>query len=232
MPEDSDLLCEGWLWDPVLRELRHYARKRKGWADEADAIERLKPVRAVTWYRWSQAPMATHTGQAMGTSFSRVVAAYEGGGDLTVNESNRECAGKVAQAIAETYGLEVKEEGAPGGRRAGNLPSRDSMGRLVNRQARLEVVLDESAGEILVARSKRPFGKSRRRIRTTEVRRLELGCEVKGPLERYSVWAIVGPEEEQISLASYEGYEGWADPAEWREFVQELARSLGVEARV
>ena len=97
MPEDSDLLCEGWLWDPVLRELRHYPRKRKGWADEADATERLKPVRAVTWYRWSQAPMATHTGQAMGTSFSRVVVAYEGGGDLTVNESNRECAGKIAR---------------------------------------------------------------------------------------------------------------------------------------
>ena len=232
MPEDSDLLCQGWLWDAVLRELRHYARKRKGWADEADAIERLKPVRAVTWYRWSQAPMATHTGQAMGTSFSRIVAAYEGGGDLTVNESNRECAGKIAQAIAETYGLTVQEEGAPGGRRAGNLPSRDSMGRLVNRQGRIEVVLDESAGELLVTKSKRPFGKSRRRIRTTEVRRLELGCEVKGPLERYSVWAIVGPEEERIPLASYEGYEGWADPAEWREFVQELARSLGVEARV
>ena len=232
MPEDSDLLCEGWLWDPVLRELRHYPRKRKGWADEPDAVERLKPVRAVTWYRWSQAPMATHTGQAMGTSFSRVVAAYEGGGDLTVNESNRECAGKIAQAIAETYGLTVQEEGAPGGRRAGTLPPRDEMGRLVNREARLEVALDESAGEILVTKSKRPFGKSRRRIRTTEVRRLELGYEVKGPLERHSVWAIVGPEEERIPLASYEGYEGWADPAEWREFVQELARSLGVEARV
>ncbi len=232
MPEQGDLLCQGWLWDAVLRELRHYARKGKGWADEPDAVERLQPVRSVTWYRWSQAPMATHTGQAMGTSFSRVVVAYEGGGDLTINESNRECAGNIAKAIAATYGLEVREEGAPGGRSPGNLPLRDTMGRLVNRQRRLEVALDESAGEILVTKSKRPFGKSQRRIRATEVRGLELGYEVTGPQERYTVWAIVGPEEERIPLASYEGYEGWADPQEWREFAQELARSLGVEARV
>ena len=51
-PEDSDLLCGGWVWDPVLRELRHYRRARKGWEEEPGAVERLRPVRSVTWHRW------------------------------------------------------------------------------------------------------------------------------------------------------------------------------------
>jgi len=63
-----------------------------------------------------------------------------------------------------------------------------------------------------------------------EVRRLELGYEVKGPVETFTVYAAVGPEEEKLALASYQGFEGWADPGEWREFTQDLARSLGVEA--
>ncbi len=231
-PETSEFLCRDWVWDPVLKELRHFQRRGKAWEDEPDAAERLKPVRSVTWYRWSQAPMATHTGQAMGSSFSRVVAAYEGGGDLTINESDRECASKLALAIAAGFGLEVTEEGAPGGRRDGNTPSRDQMGRLANRAGRTEVVLDEVGGEITVTRLKRGFGKSRRALRTTEVRWLRLAYEVRGPFERFSVDAAAGPEEETIPLANYEGYEGWADPQEWRDFTRELARSLGVEARI
>jgi len=228
-PEDSEFLCGGWAWDPVLRELRHYEKRGKGRADEPEGVERLRPVKSVTWYRWSQQPMQTATGQTMGASFSRIVAAYEGGGDLTVNEADRECAGKIAGGIAAAFGLEVVEEGAPTGRRPGNLPGRDEMGRLVNRSGRTQVILDEAVGEIATTRLKRPFGKSRRTVRTTEVRRLELGYEVNGPLERFTVWAVAGPEEERVPLATFEGYEGWADPQEWQEFTRELGRSLGVD---
>jgi len=230
MPEDSDFLCGGWIWDRVLRELRYHERTRKGWKEEPEQVERLPAVRSVTWHRWSQAPMQTATGDVMPSSLSRLIVAYEGGGDLTLNENDRECAGKLAQAIAEAYGLEVVEEGAPGGRRPGNLPSRDEMGRFVSRSGRVEVTLDEAGGEIVEARPRFPFGRSRRSVPFREVRRLDLTYEVKGPLETFTLWAIVGPEEqERVPVASYEGYEGWADPEEWREFAREMGRSLGVE---
>ena len=233
MPDASEFLCGDWVWDASLREMRHYQRRKKGWAEEPDAVQRLEPVSSVTWYRWSQAPMMTSTGQPSSASQSRIVAAYERGGDLTVEEGDRGCAEKLAGVIAAAYGLEVLKEGAPTGRRDGNLPSRDQMGRLVNKHGRQEVILDEVASEITVATSKRLFGKSRRTVRTTEVRHLALEYSVKGPLERFAVVAVLaGPEEERLALASFEGYEGWADPVEWREFTQELARSLGVEARV
>lgn len=231
-PDQSDFICQDWIWDPVLRDLRKHRRKGKGWKDEPEAVERLQSVKSVTWHRWSQAPMQTSTGQMMPSSLSRIVAAYETGGDLTINEYDRACAEKLARAIANAYGLSVNEEGAPGGSRGGNLPARDQMGRLVNGANRSQVVLDEIAGEMTVLKPKRPFGKSRRSIRTSEVRRLELGYEVKGPAETFTVWAVVGAEDEKIPLASYSGFEGWADPEEWREFTQELGRSLGVEARV
>ena len=57
MPEDSDFLCGGWIWDSLLRELRFHVRTRKGWKDEPEQVERLQPVRSVTWLRWSQAPL-------------------------------------------------------------------------------------------------------------------------------------------------------------------------------
>jgi hypothetical protein len=232
MPDEGDFICEGWIWDPVLRELRKHRRKRKGWEDEPEAVERLQPVTSVTWYRWSQAPMQTSTGQAMPSSLSRVVAAYQGGGDLTINEYDRSCAEKLALAIAEAYGLSVIEQGAPGGRRGDNLPERDQMGRLATQTGREEVVLDEIAGEITVTKPKRPFGKSRRIIRTNEIRRLQLGYDVKGATETFTVWAIEGvDDDEKIPLVSYSGFEGWADPEEWREFTKELGRSLGIEVR-
>jgi hypothetical protein len=229
MPEDSDFVCRGWMWDRVMRELRYHERTRKGWKEEPEQVERLPAVRSVTWHRWSQAPMQTATGGVMPSSLSRVVAAYEGGGDLTLNENDRDCAGKLAGAIAEAYGLEVVEEGAPGGRRRGNLPSRDEMGRLVSRSGRTEVTLDEVAREIVESRQRFPLGRSRRRFSLAEVRRLELTYEVKGPLETFTLWAVVGPEEqERLPVASHEGYEGWADPEEWREFAREMGRSLGL----
>jgi hypothetical protein len=229
MPEDSDFLCGGWIWDPVMRELRYHERTRKGWKEEPEQVERLPAVRSVTWHRWSQAPMQTATGQVMPSNLSRLVVAYESGGDLTLNENDRDCAGKLARAIAEAYGLEVEEEGAPGGRQPGNLPARDEMGRLVSRSGRVEVTLDKVAGEIVEARRRFPFGRSRRRFSLAEVRRLELTYEVKGPLETFTLWAVVGPEEERLAVASYQGYEGWADPQEWREFARETGWSLGVD---
>ena len=168
----------------------------------------------------------------MPASLSRVVAAYEGGGDLTVNEYDRACAEKLARTIAEAYSLPVIEAGAPGGRRGGNLPSRDQMGRLVNQAGREEVVLDDVAGEITLTKRGRLWGKKRRTLRTNEIRRLELGYDVRGPIETFTVWAVVGVEEEKLPLASYSGYEGWADPEEWRDYTRDLGRSLGVEAVV
>jgi hypothetical protein len=231
-PDEGDFLCGDWVWDAALRELRNYPRKGKKHADEPQAVERLKPVRSVTWHRWSQAPMQTATGHVSPPSLSRVVVAYEGGGDLTINEYDRGCAEKLASAIAQSYDLAVIEEGAPGGRHGGNLPSRDQMGRLVNEAGREQVILDEVGGEITVTKRGRLWGKKRRTMRTNEVRRLELGYGVAGPIETFTVWAMVGPEEEKISLTSYSGYEGWAEPEEWREFVRELGGSLGVEGRV
>jgi hypothetical protein len=231
-PDESEFLCGNWVWDAALRELRNYPRKGKKHSEETEAVEQLKPVRSVTWHRWSQAPMQTATGQAMPVSLSRVVAAYEGGGDLTVNEYDRTCAEKLARAIAKSYSLPVIEEGAPGGRRGGNLPTRDQMGRLVNEAGREKVALDEVAGEITVTKRGRLWGKKRRTLRTNEIRHLELGYDVRGPVETFTVWAVIGPEEEKIPLASYSGYEGWADPEEWREFTRELGRSLGTEGRV
>src|SRR5437867_2575766 len=148
-PDEGDFLCADWVWDAALRELRNYPRKGKRHADEPQAVERLKPVRSVTWHRWSQAPMQTATGHVLPPSLSRVVVAYEGGGDLTINEYDRGCAEELAS-----------------------------------------------------------------------------------PIETFTVWAVVGAEGEKMSLTSYSGYGGWAEPEEWREFVRELGRSLGAEGRV
>lgn len=231
-PEAGDFLCGNWAWDAVLKELRFYERAGKGWKEQPAAVERLKPVKSVTWYRWSQAPMMSTTGQVMGSRMSRVVAAYEGGGDLTINEVERECAEKLADAIAAAFGLQVSLAGAPTGRRRGNLPSRDSMGRLVDSSGRIETVLDETAGELTITEKKRLVGKSRRAYRISEIRRFELGYEVRGPLERFVLTALVGREEQPVAVASYEGYEGWAEPGEWREFAAEIGQRLGVEVRV
>lgn len=229
MPEDSDFLCGGWIWDPVMRELRFHARTGKGWKDEPEQVERLQTVRSVTWHRWSQAPMATPTGEMASPSMSRLVVAYERGGDLTINETDRACAEKLAGAIAAAYGLQVVEEGAPTGRQPGTIPPRDEMGRLVTRSRRMEVTFDESMREIVETQRRFPFRKSRRSFSFAEVRRLELTLEVQGPVETFSLWALVGPEEERLPIAAYQGYEGWADPEEWREFAREMGRSLGVE---
>lgn len=228
-PDDSEILCEGWAWDPVLRELRKFKRGRKGWEDEPEAVERLSPASSVTIHRWSQPPMQTSTGQIMPSSMARVVVAYEGGGNLEVSENDRSCAEKLAGAIAESYGLPIVEEGAPGGRRGGNLPERDDMGRLRGVTGKSQVVLDETLREITVSTSRFPIGKKRRTIQLAELRRLELTYEVRGAAERFTIWGVVTYDEERIALASYEGYEGWADPQEWRDFTEEVGRSLGVE---
>lgn len=233
MPEDDDILCEGWAWDPVLRELSKYKRAKKGWADEPEAVQRLEPAKSVALHFWSQPPMQTSTGQIMPAQQARVVVTYEAGGNLEINENVRSCAEQLANAVAQSYSLEVQREGAPGGRRGGNLPERDQMGRLVTRTDKTEVVLDEAVREITVSTKRFPVGKKRRTIQLAELRRIELGYEVRNALERFTVWGIIGlGEEERIPFASYEGYEGWADPQEWRDFTEELGRSLGVESVV
>ncbi|HUF54380.1 MAG TPA: hypothetical protein VMR52_11495 [Dehalococcoidia bacterium] len=233
MPEHMGRLCGDWAWDDVLRELSHYPHKQKKGENEPDSVERLQPVKSVTWYRWSQQPMQAHTGGGIPpASVSRVVAQYEGGGNLTINETDRDCARKLAEAIASAYGLTVVQEGAPGGRKSGNLPSRDEMGRLKATSGRMDVTLDEVGGDLLVSQRKRPFGRHKRSYRTSEVRLLELVYSVKGPQETFEVVAVVGLEGERLPLATYTGWEGWADPAEWRDFTQDLARSLGVEAAI
>lgn len=228
-PDESEILCEGWAWDPVLRELRKFRRKKKDWEDEPEAVQRLEPAKSVTLHRWSQPPMQTSTGQLMPSSTARVVVTFEAGGNLEINENDRSCAEKLAGAIAESYGLPVIEEGAPGGRRGGNLPERDEMGRLRSVAGKTEVVLDEVAREITVSTRRFPVGKKRRAIQLADLRRLELTYEVKGAAETFIVSGIVTYDEERIPLAAYSGYEGWADPQEWRDFTEELGRSLGVE---
>ena len=177
--------------------------------------------------------MQAHTGGGpLPAGLSRVVFAYEGGGDLTVNELNRDCAGQIAATIASAHGLEVQHEGAPTGRSGGNLPERDEMGRLKATSGRSDVVLDQGTGDVRVSRRKRLLGREKRSYSTSEIRRLDLTYETKGAQETFAVVAVIGPEEERLPVASYTGFEGWADPAEWREFTEELARSLGVEARL
>jgi len=233
VPDETGFLCGDWLWDPMLREMRHYPRRgKKGHADEPDAIERLEPAQSVRLHRWSQQPMQTSTGEVMPARQARVVVQYADGRKLEMNEPDRQCAEKIASTIAAAYGLTVEEPGAPAGRRAGNLPQRDQMGRLVNEGRGIKAVLDDAAGDMRVTRKKGLFRSEKREIRTTEIRRLELGYDVAGPTETFAVYAIVGPEEERIPIASYSGLEGWADPQEWREFTGDLARRLGVEARV
>jgi hypothetical protein len=229
MPDESELLCGGWAFDASLREMRHYPRYKKGFADQPDAVERLEPAKSITLYQWSQQPMMSHTGDRMSSSIARIEVVYTDGRKLTINEDNRECARKIAEAIAASYGMPLQEQGAPTGVSGGNLPKRDEMGRLHYSDGKVTTVLDEAMGEVRITRSKRFFRSEHRKVRTTEIRRLELAREVKGPVESYVVYAIVGPEEERVPVAGFSGYEGWADAEEWRGFAKELAQVLHVD---
>jgi hypothetical protein len=229
MPSESEFICGDWIWDPVSLELSHYARRRKGHAESPDSVERLPEVRSVTLHTWSQQPMQAQTGGAPASGrLARIEVSYEDGRRLEINESDRECAARLADAIAVSFGLDVIREGAPGGRRSGNAPLRDGA-RLRLEGRRIDVLLDESTGEIHVTRRKALGRRQRQTYRTSDVRYVELRYEVNGAMESFTVAAVIGPLEERIPFACYSGYEGWADPHEWREFGAELARSLGVE---
>lgn len=232
MPEEAELLCGGWAFDATLKEMRHYPRYKKGYADKPDAVERLEPAKSVTIYRWSQQPMMSHTGGRPPSGvMTRVEVVYTDGRKLTINEDDRACASKIAETIAASYGLPLEEMGAPTGVTGGNLPQRDSMGRLRYSDGSTEAVLDEPMGELRVTRKKRFFRSDKRTYRTSEVRRLELARDNRGSVQTIQVRAIAGPEEESIPVAGYSGYEGWADMAEWRGFAAELARNLHVDWR-
>ena len=230
MPDESELLCGGWAFDATLREMRHYPRHKKGYADTPDAVERLEPAKSITLYQWSQQPMMSHTGDRNpSASQARVEVVYTDGRKLTINEDNRECARKIAETIAAAYGMPLLGQGAPTGMRGGNLPKRDEMGRLHYSDGRTSIVLDEAMGEIRITRKKRFFRSERRKLRTTEIRRLELAREVRGPIETFIVSAVVGAEEERVPVAGFSGYEGWAEAAEWRDFTKDLAQVLHVD---
>jgi hypothetical protein len=223
VPEQSDFLCQGWVWDPLLRELRVHKREKRRWSEEPEETVRLRDVERVRWHRWAQA------GRGGGAeSLSRIVAKFADG-EVTLNENDRECAEKLVSTLASAFGVEVEETGAPGERLPSTVPSLDERGRLVSRQGRTETVVDTAAGEIVETRKRSGFRKSQRRIPFGEVRRVELAHEVKGPLEEYRLMAVYGVEEQRALLALYQGYEGWAKPEEWREFAGELGRTLGVE---
>lgn len=230
MPDESELLCGGWAFDAPLREMRHYPRHKKGYADTPDAVERLEPATSVTLYQWSQQPMMSSTGdRPPSASQARVEVVYTDGRKLTINEDDRVCARKIGEVIAASYGMPLLERGAPTGVRGGNLPQRDEMGRLRYSDGRTEAILDDSMGELRVKRSKRLFRSERAAFRTADIRRLELAREVSGPAETFTIYAIAGPEEERIPVAGYSGYEGWADPEEWRAFTKDLAQILHVD---
>ncbi len=229
MPDESEFLCGDWMWDASLRELRHFPRRKKGHAEEPDATERLEMAKSVTLYLWSQQPMmSSQTGDRHVTpNLARLEVEYADGRKLTINEGDRDCVRKLAGAIGAAYGLDVREEGAPTGQRGGNLPARDEMGRLRYDDGRVQTVLDEATGELRTSRRKRLMGKQTQTFRTSEIRRLELARDVRGPIEAVTVFAMVGPEEEAAPVAGYSGFEGWAEIEEWRGFTAELARSLG-----
>jgi hypothetical protein len=101
------------------------------------------------------------------------------------------------------------------------------MGRLQYDDGRVQTTLDEATGELRTSRRKKLAGKATQTFRTSEILRLELARDVRGPMEAVTVFAIVGPEEEAVPVAGYSGFEGWAEIEEWRGFTAELARSLG-----
>src|SRR5258708_32595860 len=163
MPDESEFLCGDWMWDASLRELRHFPRRKKGHADEPDATERLETAKSVTLYVWSQQPMmSSQTGDRHVTpNLARLDVEYADGRKLTINEGDRDCVRKVAGAIAAAYGLEGREEGAPTGRRGGNLPSRDEMGRPRYSGERVETELDEATDRVRTSGRKLLDGKQR-----------------------------------------------------------------------
>jgi|GEM_PF-3781118 len=226
-PQDSDFLCQGWVWDPALAELRFYERnKKKGWKETPEQVERLRPVRALTWHRWSQAPIRTPYGRPASPSLSRIVIEFEDGGSMSINENDRQCVGKLAATLGAAFGVEVREEGAPG-RQFPTVPQPDPMGRWVSRFGRTEVVVDKTLREIVEKTKRFRLLTNTRRIPFAEVRRLELGHEVKGPIEEYRLTAIYGPEERRLPLIIYQGYEGWSLPGEWDAFARQLADEFG-----
>jgi hypothetical protein len=205
-------------------------------------VEQIPSATAVTLYRWSQTPMASATGEVSSGRYNRVEVKYADGRSLSINEDDRQCARSLADRVAEAFGLAVELQGAPDGRRRGNLPRRDERGFLRCNDGKTETVLDEVGGELRTSTKKRLLGKDKRSFSTTDIRRLELAYTVGTPsrgrqqmfgpsIETFTLYAVVGSEEERVPIAGYTGFEGWADPEEWREFAGETARWLGVEWR-
>ena len=224
--QNRDFKCGGWTWDPVRRELRFHERKGRDQQGEPVQVEKLRLVNSVTLHKWSQAPMRSPAGRSIPGHLSRIVIRFEDGGDITINENDRQCARLLAEAVATTYNLDVEEAGAPGERRPSILPIADRAGRLVSRLGSVQAVVDRNTGEIIETRG-RFLGKKRRIVQFANVRRLELHRRVKGSTEQLRLTAIYGPEEERVLVAGYEGFEGWSSSEVWHDFGQSMARAMG-----
>ncbi|HXG35503.1 MAG TPA: hypothetical protein VNL15_00885 [Dehalococcoidia bacterium] len=229
--EERDFICQGWQYDPVMRELRVYKRERRGWSAEPLDTVQLGEVRKVVWRRWSQQPAQPHFGgEAMPASLSRIIVTFADGRELTLNENDRDCAEKLASLMAREAGLALEQAGAPD-RGLRTTPEKDAMGRYFSRAGKTEVVTDMVVREITASARRFPLRRSRQRIPFSEVRRLELAYTVNLPFEEYAVVAVYGPQEERLPLIVYRSWEGWAVSEEWQQFARELGQEMGVEVR-
>ncbi|HZP25734.1 MAG TPA: hypothetical protein VFB90_01675 [Dehalococcoidia bacterium] len=229
-PDSRDFICQGWQYDPVMRQLRVYAQeKRNTWSAEPLSEVQLADVKRIVWHRWSQQPgRPHHGGDILPQSLSRIVVAFADGRELTLDENDRECAEKLANLLATESRVQLETAGAPSAGPS-TLPQRDAQGRYRSLVGKTETALDMAMREIDVNAHRFPLRRSRQRIPFSEVRHLALEYSVKLPFEEYALVAAYGPEEQRLPVIVYRGWEGWADAEEWRRFAQELASELGVQ---
>ncbi len=230
--EERDFICQGWQYDPVMRELRVYSREKKDrWSAEPLDTIQLGSMARIVWHRWSQQPSQPHYGGDVPVaSQSRIVVTFSDGRELSLSENDRDCAGQLAALLGRESGLKVEETGAPG-RNLRTTPLRDSQGRYAGPVGKAALATDMVTREVTVTSRRFPLRRRQLRIPFAEVRRLELEYSVKLPFEEYAVVATYGPDEQRQPIIVYRGWEGWAGPEEWRRFAQELASEMSVELK-
>lgn len=229
--DSRDFICQGWQYDPVMRELRVYEQeKRNKWSEEPLSTVQLSEVKRILWRRWSQqSGRPHHGGDILPQSLSRIVVTFADGRELTLDENDRECAEKLANLLASETKVTLETAGAPSSSPGSTLPQRDNQGRYRSRDGKTEVTMDTVTREIEANTHRFPLRRSRQRVPFSEVRRLALEYSVKLPFEEYAVVAAYGPEEQRLPVIVYRSWEGWADVEEWRRFAQELASDMGVQ---
>lgn len=68
---------------------------------------------------------------------------------------------------------------------------------------------------------------SQKAVKFNDVQQLELSYKVKGPVETYQITAVHGSMGQRITVASYQGLEGWARCEEWQQLAKRMARDMG-----